>query len=312
MSGGTIRVSLHWFSTQQRNGSSTTEEPTTKMTGAYPLRNMLRREAARAALRFARWCNPEAETNPVSYGDVALRDAYRGGWFRAESRELFEGFAIARSDTVIDVGCGTGENAAFCAPFAARMILVDADPKKIAATEQRLRSSGATNWRTILSNGNPLPIDAGTGDKIVCTEVLEHVPDPDKFMQELVRVGKSGALYLISVPDSLSERVAKQVAPSECFREPNHIRSVGRDELEQLATNAGLQIEKHAFYGFYWAVWHALVWKCNIDFDHGHHPALDHWTRAWNAVLDLPEGQACKNALDEAMPKSQIIVARKN
>jgi hypothetical protein len=53
------------------------------------------------------------------------------------------------------------------------------------------------------------------------------------------------------------------------------------------------------------------VWKCNIDFDHGHHPALDYWTHAWNAVLDLPEGQACKNALDEAMPKSQIIVARK-
>jgi 2-polyprenyl-3-methyl-5-hydroxy-6-metoxy-1,4-benzoquinol methylase len=271
----------------------------------------VRKEAARLALRVARWCNPEPDVDPVSYGDVALRDACRGGWFRADTRELFEGFPIAPSDTLVDVGCGAGENAAFCAAFAARMILVDVDPKKIEATEQRLRSRGATNWQIILSNGNPLPIDAATADKVVCTEVLEHVPDTTQFMRELARIGKPGALYLISVPDALSEQVAKRVAPPEVFREPNHIRVIGRDELERLATDAGLRVQKHAFYGFYWAIWHTLVWKCDIDFDHGRHPALDHWTRAWNAVLDLPEGQQCKNALDEAMPKSQIIVARK-
>jgi len=272
---------------------------------------MLRKEAARLPLRFTRWSNPTLELDPIRYGDVALRDACRAGWYRTEKRELFDGFPILPSDTVIDVGCGNGEHAAFYAPFAARMILVDMDPKKVAATEQRLRSRGATNWRTILSDSNPLPIDAATADKIVCTEVLEHVPDPAQFMRELVRIGKPGALYLISVPDPLSEQVSKRVAPPECFREPNHIRVIGRDEFERMLTDAGLQVQKHAFYGFYWAIWHALVWKCNIDFDHGRHPALDHWTRAWNAVLDLPEGQQCKDALDDAMPKSQIIIARK-
>lgn len=281
------------------------------MTHAYRPGKLLRKEAARAAMRFARWCDPEPDADPVSYSDVALRDAHRGGWFRTDTHELFEGFPIAASDTLVDVGCGTGENAAFCAAFAARLILVDVDPKKIEATEQRLRSRGATNWQTILSDGNPLPIDAATADKVVCTEVLEHVPDPDQFMRELVRIGKPGAFYLISVPDPLSEQVAKQVAPPECFREPNHLRVIGRDEFEHLATDAGLRVQKHAFYGFYWAIWHALVWKCNIDFDHGRHPALDHWTQAWNAVLDLPEGQQCKNALDEAMPKSQVMIARK-
>jgi SAM-dependent methyltransferase len=251
------------------------------------------------------------EVDPVRYGDVALRDARRSGWYRAETRELFDGFPIAPSDTVIDVGCGEGENAGFYARFAARTIAVDIDPKKIAAAEERLRSVGATNYRTIISDGNPLPIESATADKIVCTEVLEHVPDTAQFMRELVRIGKPEALYLISVPDALSEQVLKRVSPPICFQEPNHIRVIGRDEFERMVTDAGLRVDKHAFYGFYWAIWHALVWKCNIDFDHGRHPALDHWTRAWDAVLDLPEGQQCKNALDEAMPKSQIIIARK-
>ena len=64
-------------------------------------------------MRFALWCNPQPDIGPVSYGDVALDDAWRGGWFRANTHELFEGFPIASSDTLVDVGCGTGENAHF-------------------------------------------------------------------------------------------------------------------------------------------------------------------------------------------------------
>jgi hypothetical protein len=32
---------------------------------------------------------------------------------------------------------------------------------------------------------------------------------------------------------------------------------------------------------------------------------------SWNAVLDLPQGDVCKAALDDALAKSQVIIARK-
>ena len=34
-----------------------------------------------------------------------------------------------------------------------------------------------------------------------------------------------------------------------------------------MVTGAGLEIQKHAFCSFFWAVWHALLWKCNVDYD---------------------------------------------
>ena len=102
----------------------------------------------------------------------------------------------------------------------------------------------------------------------------------------------------------------KRVAAPSAFQKPNHIRVFSRDDFEALARRAGLQILDHRYRSFYWAVWNALAWKCGGL--NGKHPVLDHWATAWAELLESPGGQACKEALDLAMPKSQAIIARKN
>lgn len=246
-----------------------------------------------------------------TYQDVGFRDAIRAGWYKNDTQELFEGFKINGTDTVIDVGCGLGGNLKFCAKYAAHAIGVDIDPSRVEATAEILKKEGAKSFKTIVSDGNPLPIDSESIDKIICTEVLEHVDDPAITMKELVRIGKPGALYFLSVPGGASEQVLKKVAPALYFEKPNHIRVFDSDGFEALVNNAGLEIEKHSYFSFFWAVWHAIVWQCGIDYDQGTHPALDRLAQAWNEMLSLPEGKKCAEALDEALHKSQIIIARK-
>ena len=226
----------------------------------------VRNEVAKLALRFARWCNADAGVTQIDYGEVGMCDARRSGWYRNETRELFDGFSIDPSDTVADIGCGAGTNSNFCAAFASHTIAVDVDPEQVATTERLLRSRGLTNFATIVSDGNPLPIGAATADKIICTEVLEHVDDPAQMMFELVRIGKPGAQYLLSVPGALSERVLKQLSPPESYQKPNHIRVFESDQFERIVTDAGLTVTKHSFYSFYWTVWNALFWQCNVVF----------------------------------------------
>jgi ubiquinone/menaquinone biosynthesis C-methylase UbiE len=250
-------------------------------------------------------------SEPIDYRGLGLRDACRGGWYLNDTAELCKGFAIAPTDTVVDVGCGDGGNAGFCARFAARVIAVDIDPASLAKAESRLQKDASAAWETMVSAANPLPIDTATADKLVCTEVLEHVDDPAQVLSELVRIGKAGALYLLSVPDPLSESVMKRVAPASAFRRPNHIRVVQREEFARMVEDAGLIIKTHAYRAFYWTIWYAFAWKCLPDLDHGRHPVLDHWAQAWEALLDHPDGQACVEALNEAMPKSQVIIAAK-
>ena len=275
----------------------------------------LRKEIGRAAFKLARWCYPNKyvsiDSNQISYSEVGQRDDIHSGWCRNDSKELFVGFPILPSDVVADIGCGTGGKSLFCARFAAHIVSVDIDSTAIAALEERLRTNSAATYRVAVSDGNPLPIESQTIDKVICTEVLEHVDDPKQFLAELVRIGKTGALYLLSVPDALSETVLMRVSPPSSYMKPNHIRVIERDEFARLAAEAGLVVQKRAYCSFYWSVWNALFWQCSVDFDSGRHPALDHWARAWNEVLDLPQGDVCKAALDDAMPKSQVIIAYK-
>ncbi|UVE17946.1 methyltransferase domain-containing protein [Pseudomonas sp. LS44] len=252
--------------------------------------------------------NPE--TAPVA-ADFTFEDATLSGWFRHDSGELLEGFPIHPDDHVIDVGCGDGVFINFCASLGAEVTFADIDAEKIAAVTERLQNSKARAVHPLVSDANPLPLAAGYADKVIAMEVMEHVDAPADFLRELVRIGKPGALYLLSVPDAVSEGVQQQLAPSAHFQKPNHINIFARDEFEKLVTDAGLIIERRAYYGFYWSVWWAFFWTCNQDLSPPWHPLLENWARTWEALLTTRDGPRIKQALDQVMPKSQAIIARK-
>jgi len=75
--------------------------------------------------------------------------------------------------------------------------------------------------------------------------------------------------------------------------------------------DAGLIIERKDHYGFYWSMWWFFFWTCKQDLSPPWHPLLESWTNTWAMLLDTPDGPRIKKALDRAMPKSQLIIARK-
>jgi 2-polyprenyl-3-methyl-5-hydroxy-6-metoxy-1,4-benzoquinol methylase len=249
--------------------------------------------------------------NSAKTNSSTLMDAHLSGWFRHESGELFEGFPIDSEDTVLDIGCGDGPFAQFCAERGAEVIVADIDADKIAALAARLRQISTRTVTALVTDANPIPLPDARANKVIAMEVLEHVEDPAQFMRELVRVAKPGAQFLLTVPGSLGESVQKKLAPAAYFERPNHIRVFQREEFEQLVIDAGLVIERRADYGFYWSVWWFMFWACKQELSPPWHPLLDSWTHTWNMLLSMPDGPRIKKALDEAMPKSQAIIARK-
>jgi SAM-dependent methyltransferase len=268
--------------------------------------------------------NPQPiNPHPIDARMLGLRDAVLSGWYRQETDELFTGFPIAADDVVLDVGCGLGANATFCGMRGAEVIFADIDPAMVAATERSLRATKARALTPIVGAADPLPLADGVASKIISTEVIEHVEDPARFLGELVRVGRPGARYLLTVPDPLQERLQRQVAPAAFFERPDparptiaglcggHLRVIERDEFERLVVQAGLVVERHEYFGFYWSIWFALFWNCGVDFSAPDHPLLENWARTWQTLLDMPGGGELKQTLDRFMPKSQLILAYK-
>jgi SAM-dependent methyltransferase len=248
-------------------------------------------------------------------GLIGLKDRRLEGWFDAATGELARGVHVPASHTVVDVGCGDGAFIHFCARQGAEVIFIDRDEAALARTTAKIEASPARAHRGIRSDCDPIPLADNSGDLVICTEVLEHVPDPEKFLLELIRVARPGGQLLITVPDSRSEHFVGATAPPQYFQEPNHIRIFSSQQFRELVLSAGLEIESQQFMGCFWSIYWPLSWlTCEpgsgLPVDNPH-PITDHWTRLWQAVQDHPQGHKIREALNQLLPKSQSIVARK-
>ncbi|HLD67062.1 MAG TPA: class I SAM-dependent methyltransferase [Pseudomonas sp.] len=259
----------------------------------------------------------------VDSRDCGLVDAVMGGWFQNATNELFRGFPIDADDIVLDLGCGHGGSTLFCARRGAHVIFTDSEAAKIEVLREKVRETPAREAQGIVSDSLPLPLPDNLASKVIALEVLEHVEQPLAILQELVRVGRPGAQYFISVPDQASEELQRHIAPSVHFAAPNHIQVYSRQAFADLVQQAGLVIESQEFYGFYWTLWMMLFWGSKQAEGHvfsgathdqiegPFHPLLNSWASLWHATITMPGGEKIRAALDQALPKSQIILARK-
>ncbi len=242
---------------------------------------------------------------------VGFQSDYENGWFRRDRSELASGFPITSVDTVIDVGCGEGGISAFAGDMGAEVISADIDPAMVEITKNKMAKTKAKSYQVIQTDCNPLPVPDQSCSRIIALEVLEHVDDPAQFMRELVRVAKPNALFLLAVPDKNSESVQQGIAPPAYWQKPNHVRIFERDAFDELVRGAGLSIEQRQYKNFFWAMWWTLFWATEHKKGDPEHEVLHHWTMTWHTLQSTTKGKAIAKKLDEFMPKSQVIVARK-
>lgn len=280
--------------------------------------------------RFFPQTKPESRPAPlpveqsrVSPRDVGLHDAMHDGWFSGDSGELLKGFAITPDDTLLDVGCGEGVATLFAIRQGASVIFTDSEYDKVRDLARQVAAQSDKPNLGLVSNSLPLPLAEGCASKVVCMEVLEHIDQPEPFMAELVRMGRPGALYLLSVPSPVGEHLQKGIAPASYFQSPNHVQIFSPERFAALVEDAGLVIEHRQASGFFWVMGMIFFWASEraAGRDLGgavrdriqapYPPLMESWAKTWQDLLAQPDGLAIKRMLDQFMPKSQVIIARK-
>jgi len=272
--------------------------------------------------------NPEKLSSPAATTpkDVdpricGLLDAVKRGWYRLETGELFIGFKVNRDDIVLDVGCGEGNAILFCAKQGAHVVFSDIDAAKIKALIEKAKETKARKVEGFVSDTTPLPLPCEYATKILSMEMLEHTLNPENILAELVRVGKPGAQYFITVPDSRSEMLQKPVAKPVYFSKPNHIQVFDKETFIRLVENSGLKVERYDTWGFYWTVFMSLFWVVHQKecFDGAvldcinppYHPVLQSWSNTWAGLMELNGSEKLLESFDKYLPKTQVVIARK-
>lgn len=252
-----------------------------------------------------------------------LSDAVLSGWCNAATGELFPGFDVGPGDAVLDVGCGDGLAVVFCAQRGGRVWFCDVDARKVASISHTLAASGLGAGAGLVADGARLPWRDGSMTRVIATEVLEHVADPRAVVSELARVAAPGAKVLISVPDAASERFQRPFAGPGYFEPPNHLRVLEPDALERLVSDCGFEVVGRGQWGFFWFVWMSFYWLTRQEgqpalpgatFDAirpPYHPLLESWAETWSRFLEVRGAAAMQRAFNDLMPKSRVIVARR-
>ncbi len=131
------------------------------------------------------------QTDPVSFYGLLARDSVR---------MVGEHGSLA-GRTVLDVGAGPVQFAAAFAAAGARYVALDADP-----AELRTRPA-------IAARGEQLPLADRSVDVCFSSNVVEHVPAPWRFADELVRVTRSGGLVVLAYTNWLSPWGGHETSP---------------------------------------------------------------------------------------------------
>jgi ubiquinone/menaquinone biosynthesis C-methylase UbiE len=135
--------------------------------------------------------------------------------FLAEVRSLVASLPIR---SIADVGCGEG--------FVLDMLLAPRPNLTVVGAD--LDHEALCRGRTLFPNIpfvradiRQLPYPAHSFDLVVCTEVLEHLPDPQVALQEMCRV--SGRYCLFSVPHEPLFRLSNFIRGKSITRLGNDI-----------------------------------------------------------------------------------------
>jgi ubiquinone/menaquinone biosynthesis C-methylase UbiE len=113
---------------------------------------------------------------------------------RAARVDLLTRLGIGPGDTVLDLGCGTGDHsrevAALVAP-AGRVVGVDFSTSMIGeATRRQAASSAPASFQQ--GDAQQLPFETDTFDACRTERMLCHVPDCEAALREMVRVVRPG------------------------------------------------------------------------------------------------------------------------
>ncbi|MHB1834684.1 MAG: methyltransferase domain-containing protein, partial [Solirubrobacteraceae bacterium] len=133
---------------------------------------------------------------------------------------------LVRDQRVLDLGCGEGFGSAILAETADRVTAVDVD----ATTVEHARLNySSPNLEFLQGSALDLSLhDASQFDVVVAFEIVEHVADQQRLIQEVARVLSDRGLLVISTPDR------RMYTDVEGRQNPFHARELTHDELRGL------------------------------------------------------------------------------
>ncbi len=184
----------------------------------------------------------------------------------------FAHFRLLPGERVLDLGCGEGRHAIAAYLHAADVQVVGLDialsdlqaarDKFLPLAEDAGEPAGQRHFSLAAANALALPFGDEIFDKIICSEVLEHIADYGGALAEIHRVLRPGGQLCLSVPRRWPERICWALSEEYHQVPGGHLRifrgETLRQEVEALGFRSYYQHGAHALHAPFW--WLKCLW----------------------------------------------------
>ena len=230
----------------------------------------------------------------------------------------FDRFPVRAGDRILDMGCGAGRHAFALYRRGADVVALDLDEAELkdvagmfaAMAEEGEAPSGA-RATAVRGSAYSLPFEDAAFDRVVAAEVLEHLPQDERAMAELVRVLKPGGLIAVTVPRWGPELMCWALSSAYHEVEGGHVRIYRGSELRRRLASVGLTpVDAHHAHGLHSPYW----WlKCAVGVDDAEHPLVKAYHRllVWDMMRAPWLTRGLEKALDPVIGKSLVLYLRK-
>ncbi len=228
----------------------------------------------------------------------------------------FKKFPLYDGDIVLDLGCGEGRhviNAYLQADVIA--IGVDLSHRDLTIAQERFKpfaqEYATKQFFLQQADATCLPFGDATIDKIICSEVLEHIENYQGVLREINRVLKSDGIFAVSVPRAWPERICWWLSAAYHQNEGGHIRIFNahalRRDIETLDFIFTARHWAHALHVPFWWL-KCLCWKSQ---DKSCIIKLYHRLLVWDLMRRPWLTQALEKWLNPIMGKSVVMYFKK-
>jgi SAM-dependent methyltransferase len=226
----------------------------------------------------------------------------------------FDRLGIGPGTKVIDVGCGAGRHAFEAYRRGAEVIAFDRDASELQSVDTILQAMADTgeapataSAQVVVGDALSLPYADATFDCVIASEILEHIPQDEAAIAELIRVLKVGGTLAVSVPRWFPERVCWLLSDEYHSNEGGHVRIYQADKLRDKIVGRGLTgmnlthtHHAHALHSPFWWL------KCAVGVSNTDHPAVTmyHKLLVWDLMRRPKITQVAESLLNPLVGKS--------
>lgn len=157
--------------------------------------------------KLVSWNNRMYKKHPTPYNGIA------GYIERSRVNTILQFAKIKSTDSVLEVGC-EGGNLLINVPNANRIVGVDISQIALNDAAKLFESQGRFAEFYQCNALNPLPFRKGEFDVIICSEMLEHVTEPRKALENIYNIATNKTRIVISVPIEYPKVLIKRILSS--------------------------------------------------------------------------------------------------